>query len=705
MIAALLACGHEHKDAASNDGGAASAASAIGVADAADVEHLLPHVAKGALAPSLVEVTQRGDRDPGRTLADVDACGSCHADAAHAWSTSAHAFASFTNPLYRVSIERLRRDRGKSASKLCAGCHDVALLVDGKMDGEIDPTDTRAHSGVSCRVCHGIASVRADGNGAFALDARPIPVPKEGDAASVLEHRARVALSPLRTDALCNTCHRVVLDETAGNAHKLHGQDEATAFAKSAFAGSHAERIDDEVMSKVSCRSCHMQREPEVRGDPGAKVDSAGKRTIASHRFLGGHSFLAAMRKDEQALEMARAFLTDAARVEVARVSQKDGGTEIAVVVRNERVGHKFPGGTIDAVDTWLEVELEADGKIVATAGQADDETRHRLGAALLDAEGKPLTLRETHLFRAVGYDQTIGARDAAVVRYFAPVSGARLRVRLLHRSRMPALVKAACEDHKTPRGQAFYAAAPRFQVDVCIPQPITEVARAEAMLDPKASDGVASRTGHPAPLPEWRRTYAEGLGVLRGLSEESERARVPFERAVSAAPEPLRGAGLFGLAQMHAVQEDYGKAIAVALEAERLSPHHPALERLRGDASASTFRLEAAERAYSKMSETAPLDVTAWAKLAVSRSALGEDKAALVATHRGLLLSPRDSDLLRVQSLSRPDDVSARDAFLEFRTPDEAPKLRALCNKNVPGCARERVLVHTHPMTVLSGG
>jgi hypothetical protein len=61
---------------------------------------------------------------------------------------------------------------------------------------------------------------------------------------------------------------------------------------------------------------------------------------------------------------------------------------------------------------------------------------------------------------------------------------------------------------------------------------------------------------------------------------------------------------------------------------------------------------------------------------------------------------------MLRVQALALAGlRASARTleaseaAFLERRTPDAAPAVRARCSAKVPGCANERVPVHVHAM------
>src|SRR5580704_7067873 len=53
----------------------------------------------------------------GETLTETESCAGCHADAAAQWQSSAHAFASFNNPVYRVAVDRFRATVGRDASR------------------------------------------------------------------------------------------------------------------------------------------------------------------------------------------------------------------------------------------------------------------------------------------------------------------------------------------------------------------------------------------------------------------------------------------------------------------------------------------------------------------------------------------------------------------------------------------------------------
>src|SRR4029079_14831134 len=86
-----------------------------------------------AFAPSQVEIAGGAAID-GKWMSDVDGCDGCHPDVVAMWRTSAHAFASFNNPIYRLSIDRYRAEVGNEKSRFCGGCHDVSLLVPRAID-------------------------------------------------------------------------------------------------------------------------------------------------------------------------------------------------------------------------------------------------------------------------------------------------------------------------------------------------------------------------------------------------------------------------------------------------------------------------------------------------------------------------------------------------------------------------------------------
>lgn len=741
LAAALPACASGPLDRAPGEAPAPSRAPAS-IAPAAPVAPSFPG-ASGPLAPSEARLVG-SPRPTGAALADIDACEPCHADVAAMWRTSAHAFASFNNPVYRVSVDRFRAEVGPAASRHCGGCHDIAPLVDGVMDRPvtwvsglpappIEASDRRARAGVNCRTCHGIEEARPDGNGSYTLAARPIPVPRDGDPESVLRHKAAVALAPLRTEALCASCHRSFLGPGTGNAHFLAGADDVTPWQRSVYAGSKLARIDEEIPEQ-GCRDCHMPREEAPRGDAAARD---GK--VASHRFLGGHTWLAAMRGDGAQLAREQRMLEGAASIDVAAVVHpRDGsrslpadGAPIAageplvldVVVKNLRVGHRFPGGTLDAQDTWIEVTVDdARGRRVAEAGTAHagtgaDPSAHVLRALLAGGDGVPLFGREVNHFEATVANHTIAPRDAEVVElaFDAPAvldEGAlplRVTARLRHRSRSLDLQRAACADMGTPWGRAFAAEG---GPDACALQPVTEIARTEVLL----GGPPATRPDKPA---NWRRLLDHARGLEHAVQERLDEARPSLERALAevtpspwgAPPNPRAGsprdraAVILAIAHLEAYEGRTAEALRRIDEAAALAPGHSALASLRGEALALVWRWPEAVPALDEAARAAARDDAAWARLAMALGSRGGDpRASLAAAVSGLALQPRDPDLLRVEALALgalgdPSAAGVLAAYDAFRPADAVPRVRAACSAHTPGCALERNPVHVHRM------
>jgi hypothetical protein len=637
---------------------------------------------------------------PPANLDDARNCGACHMDIAAQWRTSAHAWASFNNPVYRVTVEKLRAERGEAASRMCAACHDLALLTSGAMDAKtIAADDARAHAGITCTSCHSAVHAARDGNGSMTLRSDAV-FPTRGEDTSLEGHRARVGNRALRTPELCGSCHRAFLDVTTGNEAAFFGMDDFGAWEKSAFAGSMAERPDR--VKPQDCKACHMAREPVVLGDVAAKHG-----TVPSHRFLGGHTYLAAMRSDPDALARLRRFLEGAVTVDVGAARLNGGAWSVPaervvprpgdrltldVVVFNERTGHRFPGGVLDNQGALVDFE------VVTAAGRTIARSReHQLRAQVVDREGHPLQRRETHEFLATVWNHTVPPRDARVARFEVTVP-ARLeakdfplsvRVKVVHVARLGEMADFACADSKTPHGQAFAAAARRLVgafLDPCVAQPVTVVAAVERRLDGQGAG-------------DFLRAYRLGLGLSVGLQEYLDDAEHAFRRALELARTPEeRSAAAWALGSLAGHRGQTDAALAWLDRAEADAGPTAAIWKARGDAYAQVWRWAQAADAYRHAAELAPKDLSLWQSLAMAEASVGRPAQALAAAQAGLALHPRDGDCLRVQALALEQlgadakTVStALERALDYRLPDDGPRAKALCGKHVPGCADRR--------------
>jgi tetratricopeptide (TPR) repeat protein len=656
-------------------------------------EPRLPH-APGEFAPSLVAITGRGgDVSTGTMLSDADSCASCHPDAAAQWATSAHSFASFGNPIYRVNVELARDELGKHASQHCGGCHDMPLMVDGLMAGDVPAADLRAHSGVTCRLCHGVKSVTKDGNGSYVWSREPIDAPALDDPGSIARHKAQVGVTALGTE-LCVGCHRGFLSADMGEGMPVHltGLDEPGAWRSSAWNGNGMGRIDQ--VDKKTCIDCHMEREPASAGEYGAKSG-----TIASHRFLGGHTWMASMRGDAEHLRRTQAKLAGAASIDVQPAPGQPRTFD--VVVRNLLVGHRFPGGVLDIQDTWIEVEvLDKAGKRVAESGLAhatdpNDQDTHVLRTLVVDEHGDVLEKHEMARFRTQIATQTIAPRDASVVRYALPagVEAATIIARLRHRSRTLQMQAEVCRGAKTPAGRAFLAGAKgarEVTLDPCKPQPITLIAEAKFAV------------GEPS---TWEREYVHGMALTAVVSERLEEARSVLEQALSDAPAGKpRAMVIVQLAWVAAKQGRSDDALALVAQARALvaPATPPVLDAIAADALMRVWKWDDAVAPAVALAREAPQNAAAWVMLARCYGSIGDDANALNAAVAGLELAPRDADLLRSQAtalaaLHRPEADAALTAYDRFRSPDNSAELRIACAADSTRCALAREQGSTH--------
>ncbi|MEZ4426384.1 MAG: multiheme c-type cytochrome [Nannocystaceae bacterium] len=674
----------------------------------------------GPLWPAMTRVEPHGDVDLGARLSEIDACGSCHPVIAAQWRESAHALASFNNPIYRVGVERFREVKGLRASRMCAGCHDPALLASGAIDAPIEPADPRAHVGVSCRTCHGITSATLDGNGSYTLTAADDLIPEEGDVESVAAHRRRQAPAALGSAAMCGACHRAFLGPETGPPHHMPGADDLGPWLASAHAGALGP-VPELPLPRQGCADCHMPEETASSDDAAARRD--GK--LRSHRFLGGHTWLAAMRGDDEDVARISSFLAGVASVDIAAARiEREGAPTIEalpaeslapqpgdrvlldVVVRNLAVGHRFPGGTRDAQDTWIELAvLGADGRAIAQT-----DAPHRLFAHVVDDDGQLRRAREVEVFQGTIVDHTVGPRDAAVTRHAFVIPQEldeaawplQVTARLRHRSRSLELARETCLKGGAIDDPLRAATRARtgLSLDPCAAPPITEVAAVTLELS-RAGDG-QSRSDAPT----WSRLRDHGLALLHQRQEHLEEAARSLTRARElldeATPDPaMRARITLALARVAVDRGQIEEAEALLGELEGVAASRA---RILARGYDRVFRSGDAARLLTEHPPPPGVDPGYYVALARAEGTAGAPRAALEAARAGLSLTPRDPDLLRAAGLALDElgDDAARSAlasYLHYRPADALWRLADRCERSSPACALERVAVHVHEL------
>jgi tetratricopeptide (TPR) repeat protein len=294
-----------------------------------------------------------------------------------------------------------------------------------------------------------------------------------------------------QTPEFCSSCHKVHLDVPVNDYRWFRGFNEYDNWQASGISGEGA-RSFYYPPKPQKCAECHMPlvdaKDPAARG---------GK--VHSHRFPGANTAVPFVNKDEEQLRITQAFLKDkqisvdvfglvrsapveagegravagaepqaastfavgeesmnlgvrqayvTAPVEVlAPLDKVDAAlrrgdtARIEVVVRTRRVGHFFPGGTVDAFDVWVELEaVDDEGRTIFHSGRVEQDGKgpvepgaHFYRSLLIDAHGNPINKRNAWMARSVAYVRLIppGAADTIHYRLRVPEdAGDRITLR-----------------------------------------------------------------------------------------------------------------------------------------------------------------------------------------------------------------------------------------------------------------------------------
>jgi tetratricopeptide (TPR) repeat protein len=127
----------------------------------------------------------------------------------------------------------------------------------------------------------------------------------------------------------------------------------------------------------------------------------------------------------------SRTFLAQAAEVvapldKVHPSVRRGESVRLEVVVRTRKVGHFFPGGTVDAFDVWVELEAVDDkGRTLLHSGEVEDGGKgpvesgaHFYRSLLLDDHGNVINKRNAWSARSVAYVRLIPPGAADTIHY-----------------------------------------------------------------------------------------------------------------------------------------------------------------------------------------------------------------------------------------------------------------------------------------------
>jgi hypothetical protein len=440
-------------------------------------------------APSLARTDTGGAFDP-RSLAGSASCGTagCHEQIVQEWNPSAHRWAAM-DTIFQGIQTVMAKQNGPESTRYCGGCHDPISLFSGSKNlFSEELTGSHGYNeGVSCLACHAIRETDVKGNANYT-----VTQPREylwqwetsglGRVArdflirSYPAEHAKLSKRMFKKPEYCAACHKQFIDQEVNRVGWVQLQNQYDNWA-----ASHWNHKGDEAKT-VECRECHM---PLVASRDPAAGDSLdynrkpndGKHR--SHRFIASNQLMPMALKDkvagwEEQVKLTEQWLAGQFEIPEIRAKWAEGpivklalvapdsvnegqNIPLRVVMSSNKVGHDFPTGPLDIIQSWLEVTLEDDsGRVLFSSGKRDDKHFIQPGSFLFKAEpvDQHGNLIDRHnLWEMVGvrYRRALFPGYSDSVEYDLPCSGASAGAAAERTAKTGEQGKPAMESVKVP--------------------------------------------------------------------------------------------------------------------------------------------------------------------------------------------------------------------------------------------------------------
>jgi tetratricopeptide (TPR) repeat protein len=690
------------------------------------------------------------------------------------WCAGCHDHAVFFNGRFERPISEQIDTPEAQAGLACTSCHAISRVDSSMGNGGFTIAYPPLHHLASSRQ----PVIRAVDRLLTYLDPEP--------------HRRTFMKPFMRLDSaeFCATCHKVHLDVPVNDYRWFRGFNDYDNWQASAVSGQGA-RSFYYPDKPSTCVDCHMPRVPSR--DAGRHADGM----VHSHRFPAANTAVPFVNHDTEQLKATTDFLTSgfvtvdifgaspidekaagtpmvrrasdvqeamsgfavgeeaeqnapvvirdvgelAAPLDLAQPVLAPGSTvRLDVVVRTRKIGHFFPGGTVDAFDVWLElIGRDAGGRTVFWSGQVADDGRgpvepgaHFYRSYQLDGHGNPIDKRNAWQARSLLYVRLIppGAADVAHYRVRIPkdVKGpltfeARLQYRKFAHSytqfayagqpragQPEGAVGKAFDDREFSFDPANIPANVSGRIKDGIPDlPIVTLATATATL--QVGDGATPTAWQPVVDKASRERWNDwGIGLL--LQGDLKGAEYAFTQVTKAEPEYADGWLNVARALIQEGETDRAKpfireALARNDTLGRIHYFKALIEKADGDYAAAIASLERVTGQY-------PRDRVALNQLARILFLDRRYAEALAVLDRVAAVDPEDvqmhyTAMLAARGLgdaARAD--RAEKLFLRFKADESAQAITARPRLLRPEDNNERQPIHEHetvPLRPSPGG
>ncbi|MDX2268837.1 MAG: tetratricopeptide repeat protein [Bryobacter sp.] len=619
-----------------------------------------------------------------------------------------------------------------------------------------------AQNGLGCMSCHSITHVNGSvGNGGFVIEYPPLHelASSQNPAIKALDrfltyadpepHR-RTFLKPFMREQsaeYCSTCHKVHLDQPVNDYRWMRGFNDYDNWQASGVSG-HGARSFYYPPQSSTCNGCHM---PLVAAqDPAARN---GK--VHSHRFAAANTAVPFVNGDKKQLEETTKFLQSgivsvdlfaitpveemkgqmpmvrrageqqtlnstmavgeeadmggqfflrevskvAAPLNTAQVKVEPGSTvRLDAVVRTRRVGHFFPGGTVDAYDLWLEVKgSDAAGRVFFWSGKAEDEGKgpvdkgaHFYRAHLLDGEGNHINKRNAWQARSSLYVRLIPPGAADTVHY---------RVKIPKSAKPPYRFEAKLNYRKFAHFYNQFAYEKRPDVSGPIKDRVPEIPTIVVASTVAQVEAGPTRWESVVEEKDYERWNDWGIGLL--LQGDLKGAEYAFRRVTEADPDYADGWLNVARALIQEGQTDAAKPfLAEALKRNsslgRIHFFEAMTHKADGDYAAALASLKKVEAQY-------PKDRVVLNQMGRLQFLQRNYKAAVATLERVLAIDTEDVQahynlMLAYRGLGDQEkSARAEKLFRRFKADESATAITGKPRQLSPEDNNERQMIHDH--------
>jgi hypothetical protein len=315
--------------------------------------------------------------------------------------------------------------------------------------------------GVSCLACHAIRETDVQGNANYTVTqpaeylwqwatTGPGRIARDFLIRAYPAEHNKLSKRMFKKPEYCAACHKQFIDAEVNRVGWVQLQNQYDNWA-----ASHWNKKGDATKT-VECRECHM---PLVESRDPAAGDSMdynrlpSDRKHRSHRFIASNQLMPQVLQDklegwEEQVRLTERWLQGKYEVPEIRGKWAEGpivgvslrtpesvapgeSIPLRVVMTSNKVGHDFPTGPLDIIQSWLEVTVTDDaGNTIFASGKRDEKNFIQPGTFLFKAEpvDQHGNLIDRHnLWEMVGvrYRRALFPGYSDMVQFSIPCSGA----------------------------------------------------------------------------------------------------------------------------------------------------------------------------------------------------------------------------------------------------------------------------------------